>query len=124
MTLKTHDNVIDFNTARSQKMQEKFDQIAEETIEEEEFITDFAISVAGDLLEALSEFEYDIMDNPESVYDLIMLIETIRGMMHRIRGEEYPMQKFSDTLFKEIVGEEVEPKEFLLKFLESMEFIS
>lgn len=122
--MKPHDNVVDFNAIKSQKMEEKFDQIAEETMQEEEFIADFAISVSGDLIEALSEFEYDIMENPECVYDIIMLIETIRGMMHRIRGEEYPIQTFADTMFKEIVGDTVEPKEFLLKFLESMEFNS
>ena len=105
-------------------MQEKFDQLAEETVEEEEFIADFAISVAGDLIEALAEFDYDIMENPDCVRDIIMVIESIRGMMHRIRSEEYPMQVFSDTVFEQIVGDSVDSKEFLRKFIESMEFSS
>lgn len=120
--MKTPNNVIDFNTIKAQKMQEKFDSLAEETIQEEEFIADFAISVAGDLIEALAEFEYDIMENPKCVYDIILVIESIRGMMHRIRGEEYPMHTFSNTMFEQIVGDTVDPKEFLSKFLEQLDF--
>ena len=116
------DNVIDFNTIKAKKMQEKFDSLAEETILEEEFIADFALSVVGDLIEALAEFEYDIMDNPTCVHDIILVIESIRALMHRIRGEEYPMHTFSDTMFESIVGDEVDTKEFLTKFIEELDF--
>lgn len=120
--MKTPNNVIDFNSIKAKKMQEKFDELAQETIDEEEFIADFAISVTGDLIEALSDFDYDVMDNPKCVHDIILVIESIRGMMHRIRGEEYPMHTFSDTMFEDIVGDEVDVKDFLIKFLEQLDF--
>jgi hypothetical protein len=103
-------------------MQEKFDELAQETIDEEEFIADFAISAAADLLETLSDFEYDVMDNPKSAHDIILIIESIRGIMYRIRGEEYPMHTFSDRMFEEIVGDEVNAKEFLANFIEQLDF--
>lgn len=119
--MTTHDNIIDFNSMKLRKMEQKFDEIAEESQQEEEFIADFAISVAGDLVDSLSDFNYDVMENPKCIYDIILVIESIRGMMHRIRGEEYPMHTFSDTMFKEIVGDDVDDKEFLIKFLEQLD---
>lgn len=123
MTSKTHNNVIDFNSIRTKKMQEKLDKLVEESIEEEEYIADFALNVVGDLIEALSEFGYDVMDNPDCIRDVITVIESIRGLMHRIRGEEYPMQTLSDSIYDQVMDEDVTTKEVLINFLEGMDFV-
>ena len=114
-------NVIDFNKMRVKKEQDRLDEIVEETENEEEFIANVAFSVGRDLVDVLPELEYDIFENPECVRDLMLVIEGVRSMMHRIRGEKYPIHSFSDTLFEEIVGDRVTSEEFLNHFIENVD---
>ena len=114
-------DVIDFTQALAKREQKRLDELVEEKENEEDFIANVAFSVGKDLVDIMPDFEYDVFENPECVRDLMLVIEGVRSMMHRIRGEKYPIHSFSDTLFEEIVGDRVTSKEFLENFIENVD---
>lgn len=94
--------VIDFNKFKVEREVQRFDELSEEIATIEQFSTDFALSAAYDIAEALSELGYDVMDNPESILDMLSAVESIRAVVYRITGMEYPFHKVSDGLFREV----------------------
>lgn len=115
------ENVIDFDAARLKKMEKKFDDMVEEQMSEEDMIADFALTVLCDVIEVMSELDFNIRDNPESMKDILACVEAIRGLMHRTKGTEHPFQNISDTIFESIFEEKKDPAELLESFIEDME---
>jgi hypothetical protein len=100
------DNIVDFTKFKVDKEIERFDELAEEIEVLDEFSADFAMSAVIDIAEALTEMGYDPRDNPECILDLFAMIEAIRGLVFRINHVDYPFNKISDSMFKEIFEEE------------------
>jgi hypothetical protein len=94
-------NVIDFHSKLVERMEKRFDELVEESEAEDEFIGDFAISVLRDTCDAASEFGYDIFENPESLKDILLAIDVIRGLLYRIRGLEHQTHSIADSVFKQ-----------------------
>lgn len=92
-------NIIDLSEIRMKKMEERFDQLVEESEAEDEFIGDFAIAVLRDVVDAASEYGYDIFENPESIKDIIFAIEVLRGLLFRIKKIKYHTHDLSDRLY-------------------------
>lgn len=120
-------NVIDFalakrkkdETERSHNFKNKNQEFDEA---EEENIADFAVSVICDTLEVMSELGYDIRDNPKSIKDVFAAIESIRGLIHRVREQEHPFHVVTNTMFSEIPEAMNKTEEELLhSFIENME---
>lgn len=105
-------NVIDFNAVRSKMMERRLDEIAEETVADEEFVRNFSESVARDIVDAMEDFGYDILANPECIKDIVAIIEATEALLQRAVGVETSFQKISDHLFVAIFGEEDAEKVF------------
>ena len=95
-------NIIDFTKFKLDKETERFDQLAEESEAIDDFSADFAFSVAGDIAIALSELDYDVMDDPKCILELLTIVEAVRAMVFRITGMKYPFHGVSESLFREI----------------------
>jgi hypothetical protein len=95
-------NVIDFTKFKVDKETERFDQLVEESEAIDDFSADFAFSVAADIAVALSELDYDVMDDPKCILEILTLVEVVRAMIFRITGMEYPFHRVSESLFQDI----------------------
>ena len=93
------DNIIDF----SAKHQERLDKIKEGETEAsedfEELALVFATHVSHDVVYCLKEMGYDITEHPDTLLDLMGLMETIRALMYRCIGEKYYYQSVSEQIF-------------------------
>lgn len=98
-------NVIDFTKFKVDKEIERFDQLVEESQAIDDFSADFAFSVAADIVEALSELDYDVMDNPKCLLDILSMIEAIRAIVFRITGQDYAFHAVSNSLFESLFEE-------------------
>lgn len=115
------DNVIDFDAARVKLMEEKFDKLTEETMSEEDFIADFGLTVACDVLDAMIDFGFDPMENPDTIKDVFATIEVLRGLLHRAKSTDHPFQQISDSMFENMFEEPPNTEELLTKFMTEME---
>lgn len=99
-------NIIDFTKFKVDREEEKFDQLTDEIDAIDHFSGDFAFSLVADINEALYELDYNTMDNPESILELLAIVEATRALIFRIAGLPYPFQKVSESVFKEIFEEQ------------------
>lgn len=111
-------NVIDFNSAKTKLMEKHFDNLAEETVIIEEMAADFAISAVMDIIEVSSELGYDVSENPDVIRDLLLCVESIRAIIHRIAGDKLEIHNISDRMFENIEDTDVALKNFLKDFLQ------
>lgn len=111
-------NIIDFNSAKSKLMQKHFDNLAEETLIIEEMAADFAISAVMDIVEACYELGFDVMENPDVIRDLLLSLESIRGVIHRINGDKLAIHNISDSMFDSIEDTKATLVNFLKEFSE------
>lgn len=98
--------VIDFTKFKVEREMKRFDELVEEAEAIDEFSADFAFSAIMDIAEALHELGYDVMDEPESILELLSIVEAIRGLVYRIAGSEYPYHKVSESMFKSLFEEQ------------------
>jgi hypothetical protein len=111
-------NVIDF--AKYQK--ERLDQISE--LQEDvvslnkKIAMRFSVDVAHDVVGAMSELGFDVTENYESVLDIMVLIESVRALIHRTMGYDYHFQSVADRIF---LTEDMDCETALFEFLDDME---
>jgi hypothetical protein len=110
-------NIIDFksvkDTAKAKAAQDLLDQEEEESIGVEDFADDFALTAVMDIVEALGDFGFDVMEKPDVLRDMLLTAEGIRGIIHRVAGTNMDVHAISDTMF----GEITDTKEQLIQFL-------
>lgn len=96
-------NVVDFQKmlleARLEQAKQQ-EQDRKEMLElEEERINNLSLQILVDVVETMQECGYDIRDNPECVKDLLLVMEAMGGVMHRVIGDKPPIHEVSDGLF-------------------------
>ena len=111
-------NIVDFNKVKSEKMQQRLDELVEEHEYVEELAADFAISAIMDIVDALYELGYDVRSNPDSLRDMLVTVESIRSIVHRIAGEKTAMHRINDRMFEDIENTETALESFLNDFSE------
>lgn len=109
-------NVIDFNSAKLEMMKKRFDELTEQSVITEEVAADFAISAVMDIVEAASELGFDVMQEPDVIRDVLLVMESIRGLIHRIDGNTLEINDISDKMFSNIENTESALKNFLAEF--------
>lgn len=110
-------NVIDFTKYQKQRSEELADLREDVTILNKKIIQRFSVDVAHDVVSAMSELGFDVTENYESVLDIMVLIETIRGLMHRTMGEDYHFQSVAERVF---AGSDMDCETALFEFLDEM----
>lgn len=105
-------NVIDFKAMKEKREKER-ELEADEGFTNAEFFAFLGMNAAADIVMVLQETGLDPRDNPQCMRDIFLIIEAVRGLGHRIVGEEYTMHMVSDSLFNIIQNEEKVLEEFL-----------
>jgi len=101
------DNVVSLNAFKENK-----DESSHVEMSKSDIIIDIAIEITHDIVEQLREAGYSFEDTPDVAYDLIMLTEAIKSLLHTSEGEYYPLHKIAEGLF-----DEEEAEEFLSEFV-------
>lgn len=107
-------NVIDFKTMKEKREKQK-ELENEDGFTNSEFFAFLGMNAASDIVMVLQEVGFDPRDNPQCMRDIFLIIEAIRGLGHRLTGEEYKMHMVSDSLFSILENEEKILDEFLEK---------
>ena len=63
------------------------------------FSLSFAYVMAQELIGSMEIMGYDIESNPDTVFDIVSIIESIRSLFHRASGQEYAFQVVAETVF-------------------------
>ena len=88
------DNVVDLNSRRQ--------LLADDwKANKQDVIIDIAVAVTHDIIDQLNEAGYSFENTPEIAYDLIMLTEAIKSIVHTAEGDYYPLHKIAEGLFDE-----------------------
>ena len=100
------DNIVDLNAFKDNK-----NESSHVTMSKSDIIIDIAIDITHDIVEQLHDAGYSFEGTPEVAYDLIMLTEAIKSLLHTSENEYYPLHKIAEGLF-----DEEEAAEFLSEF--------
>ena len=93
-------NVIDFNKMFKKA---KLDEVTAHTGAKWERLDDddiesTAINIVYDVVDILGEIGLDVRDEPESIFELVLLTEVLKSIMYRLQGEDYSMQSVAEDL--------------------------
>ena len=66
----------------------------------------------------MTDLGFDITEDPETVLDIMVLIESVRALIFRSIGQEYHFQNVSDRIFAD---SDMDCEQALHDFLEEMD---
>lgn len=115
--------VIDFESVRKKKVEEKIDNVVE-TFEEREKQRDIlVVEMAHEIIDYIAEYGYNVEDVPESIVDIFMIMECLNSLLHRVEGIPYPMHDLSTSIVKLSDGKDANTrhKELMNFFLHGIE---
>jgi hypothetical protein len=99
-------NVVDLTQFRTKKVEEA---VPEEDVDYNEHM---AIDMVYDILDFLEDEGLDLRADPKIMYDIIMVIQSINGLLSRIDGEPHRAHELA-----ELVVSIENPEEALNQFL-------
>lgn len=91
-------NIVDFNKARVEKITRRMEETLLEAEEQQNEIEGLAADIVYDIIDFFDEVDIDVRENPNTIYDIILLIEVLKSLIHRCMNEEYPTQKVAESL--------------------------
>jgi len=63
------------------------------------FSLSFAYVIAKEVVESMEVMGYDIEGNPDTVFDIVSIVESVRSLFHRASRQDYAFQAVADTVF-------------------------
>jgi hypothetical protein len=63
------------------------------------FSLSFAYVIAKEVIESMEIMGYDIEGNPDTVFDIVSIVESVRALFHRASKQDYAYQAVADTVF-------------------------
>ena len=91
-------NVIDFNKMRIEKVAKRIEDNLLEDEDQDKEVEGLAIDIIYDVLDFLGEMDIDVRDNPNTIYDIILIVESIKSLIFRSTHQDYPMQGVAESL--------------------------
>lgn len=91
--------VIDFKSAKLNLKEKEEKEFADQLAEDQESATYFAMAAISDILDVAISYGYDPYENPESVKDILLTMEALRGLLLRTIRQDADIQKVADHLF-------------------------
>jgi len=108
--------VIDFRSAteklkeklEAERLEKQIDDLDDfsylrQTIDEKNdygtFSLSFAYVITKEVIESMEVMGYDIEGNPDTVFDIVSIVESIRALFHRASNQDYAYQAVADTVF-------------------------
>lgn len=116
------DNVVDFAKAfeKRKKRDEEIDALVLES--DKEVAEIFSVINARETVWALRGMGIDVENDTRSMLDILTIIEASKSLVYRAIGEDYPFQKFSDTVFEDVENDsEFDIPQLLENFIADME---
>lgn len=90
-------NVIKFEPKnKSQATDNELDQL--DPFYDDGDALEFAILVSFDIVESMTDLGLNIENDPRIFRDILAILETIRGMVHRTKNQPYPWHKITDMV--------------------------
>ena len=99
-------NVVDLTQFRTKKVEEVVPE------EDADYNEHMAIDMVYDILDFLEDEGLDLRADPKIMYDIIMVIQSINGLLSRIDGEPHRVHELA-----ELVMSIENPEEALNQFL-------
>jgi hypothetical protein len=99
-------NVVDLTQFRTKKVEEAVPE------EDADYNEHMAIDMVYDILDFLEDEGLDLRADPKIMYDIIMVIQSINGLLSRIDGEHHRAHELA-----ELVVSIENPEEALNQFL-------
>lgn len=116
------DNIIDFTKA-FEKRKKREAEIDELIMQSDKEVADvFSVINARETVWALRGMGINVENDPASMLDILTIAEASKSLVYRSIGEEYPFQKFADTVFADVSDDpEIDIPKMLENFIEEME---
>ena len=105
-------NVIDFATMRKKIESQKQEIKSEEDIQLDEFVIDSALDMTYTIVEMCQLMGID-PEKADCANDLVLVVESIKGLMYRALEKSFPTQEMSRIIF-----EIKNPDEFIKDFFD------
>lgn len=114
--------VVDFTEALKKKTEEReIEEELENLDTDTYFALSFSVDAIHDIVDVMSEFGYDIGNDSKTILEIMLIIESIRAMIMRCVGKEYPFQNVAEQLFKDEEGQPLDHTELLNDFLKELD---
>lgn len=110
-------NVIDFTMHYKKRLDEISDLKQDVVDMNRQIAMKFSVDVAHDVVGAMTDLGFDITEDPKTVLDIMVLIESVRALIFRSIGQEYHFQNVSDRIFAD---SDMDCEQALHDFLEEM----
>ena len=91
-------NVIDFNKMRIEKVTKRIEDNLLEDEDQDKEVEGLAIDIIYDVLDFLGEMDIDVRENPNTIYDIILMVEVVKSLIFRSMHQDYPVQNVSESL--------------------------
>lgn len=116
------DNIIDFTKA-FEKRKKREAEIDELIMQSDKEVADvFSVINARETVWALRGMGINVENDPASMLDILTIAEASKSLVYRSIGEEYPFQKFADTVFADVSDDpEIDIPKMLENFIAEME---
>lgn len=99
-------NIIDFNFKKKEKEEKRIDEIINYFVTRENFINELAIAASYEVAAFLNDNGYDIEDNSDTIKEIFLMLESIKGIIHRLEGTPYGVHDLTDEMFSEVESTE------------------
>lgn len=91
--------VINFQAAKEKREEKNFDKLIESKINEENQMLELSVQLGLEVIDFLYDNGYDVESRPESIADIFLMLDAIKGIMHRCIDDEYHINQVADSLF-------------------------
>ena len=71
-------NVIDFNKMRIERVTKRIEDNLLEDEDQDKEVEGLAIDIIYDVLDFLGEMDIDVRENPNTIYDIILMVEVVK----------------------------------------------
>lgn len=112
--------IVDFTEAWNQKEDQK--KTEEMLHEDSDLFTayQFSFDAILDIVIALHEMDYNIGSDPKCITEIMLIEESLRSLVMRAAGKEYPFQPFCENLFADEDGEKLNHEELMRTFIKDL----
>ena len=98
----TEDNVVSFSGHKHAVEQQRFDTLVEDELKLDDHIHSMVDDMLVHLVDHLDEMGFDVTQTTDADKDLVMIGESIKGLIYRSRGVRHPMQAISEYLYNTV----------------------
>jgi len=119
MSDESNTTVIDFSKKKAERdYQKALDEVQEKLAQafdqqhEDLVIEELAFLSIGHIVDQMRMFDFDVDDNPETINDIIVLIQILKGMLYRSKNKKFKYHKLTDEICQDVNNKQKELQTF------------